>query len=201
MSVMDWNPILNWRLLAFSHDFPGPDGGTCIAEVAIVAAGFEYRSVSSAIDLPPCFSLPIGQFFIGINDLMPDDLRQELLMPYVERLAGTADTWDVEIQRVRYLMAAAEKWAAVTTAVSAWATKEEVAASLAHAAARAAALGAAVAAERAGEEAYGAFWKTEVIPVCDGLLAIGNQAEPVEHALIVQRTEAIKGLALQAEER
>lgn len=33
--------ILNWTLKAGSHDFPGPDGGTCINEAAIVAAGFE----------------------------------------------------------------------------------------------------------------------------------------------------------------
>jgi hypothetical protein len=32
--------ILNWKLLDGSHDFPGPDGGTCINEAAIVAAGF-----------------------------------------------------------------------------------------------------------------------------------------------------------------
>ena len=31
--------ILNWRLLAGSHPFPGPDGGTCINEAAVVAAG------------------------------------------------------------------------------------------------------------------------------------------------------------------
>ena len=36
--------ILNWRLLRGSHDFPGKDGGTCINEAAVVAAGFEYRS-------------------------------------------------------------------------------------------------------------------------------------------------------------
>jgi hypothetical protein len=35
--------ILNWTLQVGSHPFPGKDGGTCINEAAIVAAGFEYR--------------------------------------------------------------------------------------------------------------------------------------------------------------
>jgi hypothetical protein len=32
--------ILNWELKRGSHPFPGKDGGTCINEAAIVAAGF-----------------------------------------------------------------------------------------------------------------------------------------------------------------
>lgn len=40
--------ILNWKLLRGSHAFPGPDGGTCINEAAILAAGFRYRPVRSA---------------------------------------------------------------------------------------------------------------------------------------------------------
>ncbi len=39
--------ILNWKLKQGSHTFPGPDGGTCINEAAIVAAGFPYRPVRS----------------------------------------------------------------------------------------------------------------------------------------------------------
>ena len=35
--------ILNWKLKAGSHPFPGRDGGTCINEAALIAAGFEYR--------------------------------------------------------------------------------------------------------------------------------------------------------------
>ena len=38
--------ILNWKLLRGSHDFPGKDGGTCINEAAIVAAGFNYQARS-----------------------------------------------------------------------------------------------------------------------------------------------------------
>ena len=33
--------ILNWTLKKGSHKFPGPDGGTCINEAALVAMGFE----------------------------------------------------------------------------------------------------------------------------------------------------------------
>ena len=37
--------ILNWKLKAGSHPFPGRDGGTCINEAALIAAGFEYRPI------------------------------------------------------------------------------------------------------------------------------------------------------------
>src|SRR5262245_22059723 len=100
---MDWNKILNWRLLANSHKFPGPDGGTCINEAAIVAAGFEYRAVGSANDCPRCFSRVIAEYALRLNDAMPDDLRQALLTPYVVRLAGTADTQEIEVKRVIHI--------------------------------------------------------------------------------------------------
>ena len=38
--------ILNWKLLRGSHEFPGKDGGTCINEAAIVAAGFRVSARS-----------------------------------------------------------------------------------------------------------------------------------------------------------
>jgi hypothetical protein len=96
--------MLNWKLLPGPHDCPGPDGGTCINEAAIIAAGFEYRKVDGSNDCPPCFSRPIAQYAIGLNDQMPDDLRQLLLMPFVVRLAGTADTDAVEIKRAKYMV-------------------------------------------------------------------------------------------------
>lgn len=95
---MNFDKILNWKLLSGSHEFPGPDGGTCINEAAIVAAGFEYKAVSSPQDLPPCFSQPIAKLAMTINDFMPDDLRQKL-MKYVCRLAGSADIEEVEKRR------------------------------------------------------------------------------------------------------
>ena len=95
--------ILNWKLLNGSHDLPGPDGGTCINEAAIVAAGFKYRPVKSADDCPPCFSRVVAGYAIRLNDAMPDDLRQELLTPFVTRLAGTADTPEKEIERATHI--------------------------------------------------------------------------------------------------
>ena len=101
---VDWNSILNWKLLQGAHDFPGPDGGTCISEAAIVVAGFKYRKVASADDCPPCFSRVLTTFAIQLNDALLEDKRQELLMPFVTRLAGTADTADIERKRFDYIM-------------------------------------------------------------------------------------------------
>src|SRR5215207_91857 len=53
MAAMDgFDHILNWKLKEGSHPFPGKDGGTCINEAALVAAGFEYRPVRSVEDMP-----------------------------------------------------------------------------------------------------------------------------------------------------
>ena len=41
--------ILNWKLKAGSHPFPGKDGGTCINEAALVAAGFDYQVRSAGL--------------------------------------------------------------------------------------------------------------------------------------------------------
>lgn len=94
--------ILHWTLQKGSHEFPGPDGGTCINEAAIVAAGFEYRAITSPMDMPRCFSRVIAQYALTLNDNMPDDQRQRL-KPYILRLAGTADAPDVERLRAWYL--------------------------------------------------------------------------------------------------
>lgn len=102
--MTDFDHILNWRLKKGSHKFPGPDGGTCINEAAIVAAGFEYRRVHSAFECPPCFSRVISSYAIGLNDSMPDELRQELLMPFVLRLADTMKTDEIEIRRAQLIV-------------------------------------------------------------------------------------------------
>ena len=44
--------ILNWKLQPGSHPFPGKEGGTCINEAAIVAAGFEYQPVRRSRTCP-----------------------------------------------------------------------------------------------------------------------------------------------------
>ena len=89
--------ILNWKLKAGSHTFPGKDGGTWINEAALVAAGFEYRPIRQAEDMPDCFSLPICRLAMWLNDEASDAERQRLL-PFVTRLA-CADTLEVERER------------------------------------------------------------------------------------------------------
>ena len=94
--------ILNWKLRRGSHQFPGQDGGTCINEAAVVAAGYQYRPVNSVEDMPKCFSRPICGFAMHLNDLASDAERQQLL-PFVTRLA-CADTPEVERQREAYIV-------------------------------------------------------------------------------------------------
>ena len=96
--------MLDWKLLRGSHEFPGPDGGTCINEAAIVAAGYPYRPIYRVRDLPACFSRPIALFALCLNDTLDDDLRQELLVPFVTRLAGSADVAKVEMARAELML-------------------------------------------------------------------------------------------------
>ena len=95
--------LLDWKLLKGSHDWPGPHGGTCINEAAIVAAGFEYQSVSHAEDCPPCFSPVISAYLIALNDRMGDKQRQQLKR-FVTRLSGSRDTPEVEHQRLEFIV-------------------------------------------------------------------------------------------------
>jgi hypothetical protein len=93
--------ILNWTLKVGSHPFPGPDGGTCINEAAIIAAGFPYQPVKSVEDMPECFSRPICRLAMQLNDGATDKERQRLL-PFVTQLA-CADTPDIERARATYI--------------------------------------------------------------------------------------------------
>ncbi len=93
--------VLNWKLKAGSHPFPGPDGGTCINEAALVAAGFDYKPIRSAAEMPECFSRPICHLAMVLNDQAGDESRQRLL-PYVTRLA-CADTPEIEAERAEYI--------------------------------------------------------------------------------------------------
>ena len=102
MAAMDqFDHILNWKLKQGSHTFPGKDGGTCINEAAIVAAGFQYQPVRSVEDMPACFSPPICRLAMQLNDEASDEERQHLL-PFVSRLA-CADTPQVERERAEYI--------------------------------------------------------------------------------------------------
>ncbi len=100
--------LLNWRLKAGSHPFPSTDGGTCINEAALVAAGFAYKPIRIAEQMPDCFSRPICSLAMLLNDLATDEDRQRLL-PYVTRLA-CADTPKVEKARAAYIQKHMGEW-------------------------------------------------------------------------------------------
>ena len=93
--------ILHWKLIEGSHRFPGKDGGTCVNEAAIVAAGFEYQPVRRVEDMPKCFSRPICRLAMRLNDSANDVERQQLIR-FVTRLA-CADTPEVERERAAYI--------------------------------------------------------------------------------------------------
>jgi hypothetical protein len=93
--------ILNWKLKAGSHPFPGVSGGTCINEAALVTAGFDYKPIRSVEEMPECFSRPICRFAMLLNDHAGDEDRQRLL-PYVSRLS-CADAANVERARATYI--------------------------------------------------------------------------------------------------
>jgi hypothetical protein len=102
MAAMDtFDHILNWKLKRGSHPFPGKDGGTCINEAAIVAAGFPYQPVRAVETMPACFSRPICRLALLLND-EADDAERQLLLPFVTRLA-CADTGQVEWEREVYI--------------------------------------------------------------------------------------------------
>ena len=66
--------------------------GACVME----AVAYVYDLPWS--DAPPCTSRVIGAFLRRLNDSMPHAIRQQLL-PYVLRVAGTADGDAIERQR------------------------------------------------------------------------------------------------------
>ena len=196
---MDWNKILNWKLLSGSHKFPGPDGGTCINEAASVAAGFEYKSVSSAADCPPCFSPVLAAYAIQLNDRLPDDRRQELLMPFVTRLAGTADTPEIERERFDFIMLGMIR-AVLPISLRGW--KDDLAAEcervqnydqaidvvnkIALALDRALALALDLARARA----------RAAVSLLDGAIQIGKQADPIDAGIVVGRLAKIRQLEM-----
>ncbi|MGU3539905.1 hypothetical protein [Methylobacterium sp. A54F] len=99
--MSNFDPILNWTLKRGSHPFPGPDGGTCINEAAVVAHGYPYRPIKSSLAMPPCFSRPICRLALYLNDEASDAQRQRLL-PFVTRLA-CADIPAVEARRAAFI--------------------------------------------------------------------------------------------------
>ncbi len=101
----DFDKILDWKLLRGSHYFPGPDGGTCVNEAAVVAAGHPYRAVRSIEDCPESFSRPAATYAMFLNDLIEtDELRRRVLMPFVMRLEGSADGPQIEKARAELIV-------------------------------------------------------------------------------------------------
>ena len=102
MATMEgFDHLLNWKLKAGSHPFPGKDGGTCINEAALIAAGFEYKPIRWVEEMPGGFSHPICRFAMLLNDSACENDRQRLL-PFVTRLA-CADTPEIERERATYI--------------------------------------------------------------------------------------------------
>lgn len=103
MAATKFDGLLNWRLKHGSHGFPGPEGGTCINEAAVVVAGFQYREVATITDLPESFCPVISQFCLTLNDSMPEGDILNRLRPFALRLSGSADTRKVAQQRALHL--------------------------------------------------------------------------------------------------
>jgi len=103
MTVDTLKGWLNWQLKHGSHDFPGPDGGTCINEAALVVAGLGYREVTSVEDLPEFFCPVISQFCLTLNDAMPEGETLNRLRPFAARLAGSGDGRRTADRRALYL--------------------------------------------------------------------------------------------------
>lgn len=95
---MDFEKILNWELQTGSHPFPGPKGGTCILEAAIVAAGFPYQRIGGDGSIPISFSRVISAFLLGLNDAAPNTERQQLKR-FLLKFHGSADSPEVERHR------------------------------------------------------------------------------------------------------
>jgi hypothetical protein len=213
---MDFSKILNWKLLTGSHDFPGPDGGTCINEAAIIAAGFEYKKVRCASDCPPCFSRPIASYAIHLNDSMQDNFRNELLMPFVTRLSGTADTPTVERRRQEYMIIQiskrlismqlralgrhddARRFAQVETIEdvrqAALALARALALDLDLALARALDLALALALDLARARALALrreFW-SEATKILDEAIMLGNHGDAIDQELVIARMAKIR---------
>jgi integrase len=60
--------------------------------------------VKNASCLPDCFSRPVSEYAIYLNDFMMHRVRNELLMPFVTLLPGTSDALSIEAERARFIV-------------------------------------------------------------------------------------------------
>jgi hypothetical protein len=100
--MYEWSKLKNFRLAKGSHDDPA-GGAVCLVEAALLHGGFRYKAIKTAYDAPTCFSWIIAHYAISLNDQMPDALRQELLLPFVARLAWTRRDSETEQRRLKYI--------------------------------------------------------------------------------------------------
>ena len=100
----DFQQLANFRLARGSHKQPNKDGNICVNEAAVIVAGFQYREIRDVSCLPDCFSRPVSEYAIYLNDFMMHRVRNELLAPFVTRLPGTSDAPWIEEQRARLIV-------------------------------------------------------------------------------------------------
>jgi len=100
----DFQQLANFRLARGSHKQPNKGGNICVNEAAVIAAGFQYREIRDVSCLPDCFSRPVSEYAIYLNDFMMHRARNELLAPFVTRLPGTSDAPWIEEQRARLIV-------------------------------------------------------------------------------------------------
>ena len=100
----DFQQLANFRLARGSHKQPNKGGNICVNEAAVIAAGFQYREIRDVSCLPDCFSRPVSEYAIYLNDFMMHRVRNELLVPFITRLPGTSDAPWVEEERVRLIV-------------------------------------------------------------------------------------------------
>jgi len=66
----DSQQLANFRLARGSHKQPNKGGNICVNEAAVIAAGFQYREIRDVSCLPDCFSRPVSEYAIYLNDFM-----------------------------------------------------------------------------------------------------------------------------------
>jgi hypothetical protein len=187
------NNLLTWKLLSGSHEWPGPDGGTCINEAAIVAAGFRYRPVCGAESLPSNFSSEMGVLLLSLNDTLGDKRRQKL-MQFVLRLPGSKDTARVERRRCRHVhdgfVALLERYGLPS---------DELTGQLPTAEGRAVFAGQAgeviaSAAEHKLPSARADAFLDEALAIVTQAFDIGRQADAADAAIVDARAASVRGL-------
>src|SRR5260370_20686952 len=87
----DFQQLANFRLARGSHKQPNKGGNICVNEAAVIAAGFQYREIRDISCLPDCFSRPVSEYAIYLNDFMMHLVRNELLVRFITGLPGTSD--------------------------------------------------------------------------------------------------------------